>query len=176
MQFDVVLRTFADFFQRERIGWVIIGGVAVTAWGRARSTKDLDLAVPRQDRKRVVSYAESIGYETLALNDAFSNHIHADPAFGRLDFMYLDPQTAERVLSQSSMKRILPDRDMPVASPEHLAMMKALSMKNFPQRALYEGEDVRVLLNVPGMDRAAVREYFERQGLLSLFDAIEKAR
>jgi methylmalonyl-CoA mutase cobalamin-binding subunit len=68
------------------------------------------------------------------------------------------------------------ERDLPVASPEHLAMMKALSMKNNPHRALYEGEDVRVLLNVPGVDRHAVREYFRRQGLLELFDAIDKAR
>jgi len=63
---------------------------------------------------------------------------------------------------------------MPVASPEHLAMMKALAMKNFPHRALYEGEDVRTLLLVPGVDREAVRDYFERHGLLELFDAIEK--
>lgn len=58
-------------------------------------------------------------------------------------------------------------------------MMKALSMKNFPHRSLYEGEDVRALLAVPGVDRAAVRaavrDYFERHGLLELYDAIEKA-
>jgi hypothetical protein len=64
---------------------------------------------------------------------------------------------------------------MPVASPEHLAMMKAVAMKSFPHRALYEGEDVRTLLKVPGVDREAVRDYFARHGLLELFDAIEKA-
>ena len=63
---------------------------------------------------------------------------------------------------------------MPVASPEHLAMMKAQAMKNFPHRALYEGEDVRILLQVPGIDRDAVRDYFDRHGLLELFCAIEK--
>ena len=68
------------------------------------------------------------------------------------------------------------DRELPVASPEHLAMMKAMAMKNFPHRALYEADDVRVLLAVPGVDREAVREYFERHGLLELFDAIDKAR
>lgn len=54
-------------------------------------------------------------------------------------------------------------------------MMKAISMKNFPHRALYEGEDVRVLLGVPGVDRALIKDYFERHGLLELYDAIEKA-
>jgi hypothetical protein len=53
--------------------------------------------------------------------------------------------------------------------------MKAIAMKNFPHRALYEGEDIRTLLDVPGVDKAAVRDYFERHGLLGLFDAIDKA-
>jgi hypothetical protein len=32
-----------------------------------------------------------------------------------------------------------------------------------------------VLLELPGVDRVAIRDHFERQGLLELFDAIEKA-
>jgi hypothetical protein len=55
-------------------------------------------------------------------------------------------------------------------------MMKAMAMKNRPHRALFEGEDVRALLNVPCVDRAAIREYFASHGLLDLYDAIEKAR
>jgi hypothetical protein len=55
-------------------------------------------------------------------------------------------------------------------------MMKAMAMKNFPHRALFEGEDVRQLMSVPGVDREAVRDYYRRNGLLELFDAIEKAR
>jgi hypothetical protein len=74
------------------------------------------------------------------------------------------------------LKPILGDRTLPVASPEHLAMMKALAMKSFPHRALCEGDDVRVLLDVRGVDGQSVREYFERHGLLDLFDAIDKAR
>lgn len=45
-----------------------------------------------------------------------------------------------------------------------------------PRRVLYEGEDVRFLLGVPGVDRAAIRDYYARQGLLELYDVIEKAR
>jgi hypothetical protein len=176
MQFAEVLRTFTSFFDREGIRYAVIGGVAVTSWGRARSTKDLDIAVALRDQQRVVGFAESLGYETLLVRSAFSNHSHPDSLLGRIDFMYLSDETADRVFDASSPKPLLPERDLPVASPEHLAMMKALSMKNNPHRVLYEGEDVRVLLNVPGVDREGVREYFRRQGLLELFDAIAKAR
>lgn len=175
MEFEGVLRTFADFFERNSIAYVIIGGVAVNAWGRARSTKDVDFAVDAGDKDRVLAFTESLGYQALHVSEAFSNHAHSDPACGRVDFMYLKGKTAEQVFSAASSKPLLPGRDLAVASPEHLAMMKALSMKNFPHRALYEGEDVRVLLAVPGVDRAVVRDYFERHGLLELYDAIEKA-
>jgi hypothetical protein len=176
MRFDDVLRTFGDFFEREAIRYAVIGGLAVYAWGRLRPTKDADFAVDRSNQNRVVAFAESLGYETLQATAAFSNHAHADPNFGRVDFMYLDPTTAEKVFRATVPKIILEGIESPVASPEHLAMMKGLAMKNFPHRTLFEGEDVRTLLNVPGIDRDAVRDYYRQHGLLEFFDAIDKKR
>ncbi len=176
MQFDVVLRTFSGFFDQEGIRYVVIGGVAVTAWGRVRSTFDLDFAVHGDNAARVVTFAESLGYETLYVSAGFSNHLHADRAMGRVDFTYMRGRTAEEVLKSATLKPLVDDRDLPVASPEHLAMMKGLAMKNNPERMRYEGEDVRVLLNVEGVDRDAVREYYHRLGLLEYFDAIVKSR
>jgi methyl coenzyme M reductase beta subunit len=176
MQFDVVLRTFSDYFEREKVRYAVIGGLAVYAWGRLRPTKDADFAVDQANSKRVVTFAESLGYETLQMTSGFSNHLHTDPTFGRVDFMYLDPATAEKVFGAAVTKVILEGTESNVASPEHLAMMKALAMKNYPHRALFEGEDVRTLLNVPGVDRDAVRDYFRRHGMLDLFDAIDKTR
>jgi hypothetical protein len=176
MQFDAVLRTFGDFFEKEGIRYVVIGGLAVYAWGRLRPTKDADFAVDHSNQERVVAFVESLGYETLHVSVSFSNHVHAEDKLGRVDFMYLDPATAEKVFGAAVSKVILDGVESPVASPEHLAMMKALAMKNFPHRILFEGEDVRTLLKVPGVDRDAVRDYFRRHGLLELFDAINKTR
>ena len=134
----------------------------------------MDIAIDVAQSARVISFVESLGFATRYLSTAFSNHEHADPEWGHVDFMYLSGETAERVFSATSMKELVAGRPMPVASPEHLAMMKALAMKNFPHRTLYEGEDVRTLLQVPGVDRDAVKDYFERHGLLELFDAIEE--
>ena len=174
MQFDRVLTAFAAFFANERIRYALIGGLAVHAWGRVRPTRDADFAVDASESVRVIAYAESLGYATRYVSAAFSNHEHPDPEWGRVDFMYLSGPTAERVFAATAMKELVVSHPMPVASPEHLAMMKGLAIKNFPHRALYEGEDVRTLLQVPGIDRASVRDYFERQGLQELFDAIEK--
>jgi hypothetical protein len=176
VQFDEVLKTFGEFFDRERIRYAVIGGLAVQAWGRSRLTKDVDFAVDVDARDQVIAFAESLGYETLHVSVAYSNHVSAEPRLGRVDFMYVSGPTAERVFAATVRKPIVTGVEAPVASAEHLAMMKAIAMKNFPHRALFEGEDVRVLLNAPGFDRQAVRDFYEQQGLLGLFDAIEKAR
>lgn len=97
MKFDEVLRTWKEFFEREGVRYAVIGGLAVQAWGRARFTKDLDFAVESTARDRVVAFAETAGYQTLHVSQAFSNHEHADSHFGRIDFMYLSGETAERI-------------------------------------------------------------------------------
>lgn len=176
MQFDEVLKSWNDFFEAEGIRYVLIGGLAMQAWGRSRLTKDVDFAVDRSMQSRVVTRAEALGYETLYVSEAFSNHAHSEPHWGRIDFMYLAGATAERIFAAAASRPVVGDAAAPVASPEHLAMMKALAMKNFPHRALFEGEDVRLLLNLPGVDRDAIRDYYQQHGLLELYDAIEKAR
>ncbi len=176
MQFEEVLRTFTAFFEREGIRYAVIGGLAVHAWGGSRLTRDVDFVAERSDQRRIIAFAESLGYETLQASEAFSNHVHVKPEMGRVDIMYVGRETADKMFSAASKKRIVGGIDAPVASPEHIAMMKALAIKNFPHRALFEGEDIRVLLDVPGVDQEAVREYFERHGLLEIYDAIQKSR
>lgn len=176
MQFDEVLRTWKEFFEREGIRYVLVGGMAMKAWGRVRLTKDIDFAIDRANQLRAVVFAESLGYQTLHVSDAFSNHVHDDTRFGRIDLMYLAGDTAERIFAASSIKPVVGDASLRVASAEHLAMMKGIAMKSSPHRALFEGEDVRLLLSVPGVDHEAIRDYYERHGMLDLYDAIAKTR
>lgn len=176
VKFDEVLRRFSGFFEGEGIRYALIGGLAMQAWGRSRLTKDIDFAVDASARDRVIAFAESLGYETLYVSEGYSNHAHSDPGWGRVDFMYLYGDTAAKVFAAARQKPVVGEAEAPVASAEHLAMMKAVAMKNAPMRALFEGEDVHILINAPGVDRKAIRDYFERQGLLDLYDVIERAR
>src|SRR5512138_1216557 len=97
MAVDEVLRTFARFFERENIRYAVIGGLALQAWGYSRFTRDVDIVVERSQRDRVVRFAESSGYETLHVSDGYSNHLRGDPQGGRIDFMYVDRSTAEKL-------------------------------------------------------------------------------
>jgi hypothetical protein len=83
VKFDEVLRRFSGFFEAEGIRYALIGGLAMQAWGRSRLTKDIDFAVDAGARDRVIGFTEALGYETLHVSEAYSNHAHDDPRWGR---------------------------------------------------------------------------------------------
>ena len=61
-----------------------------------------------------------------------------------------------------------------VQSFNHLAAMKAYSIKNDPKRTLRELANIRVLLDAPGVDRAEINGYFVRYGLEELLDRLDE--
>jgi len=176
MRFDEVLRTFGEFFEREGVRWAVGGGLAMHAWGHSRSTNDIDFIVDGAARQRVISFAESLGYETYNASEGFSNHEHPSRDLGKIDLLYVYGDTADKVFGSVSRRIAAGDVSAPVLSPEHLAMMKALAMKNRPPRVLIDSPDVAFLLDLPSTDRNAVRDYFERIGLLELYERITNER
>ena len=175
MQFEEVLRTFSEFFEREGMTFALAGGNALRAWGHQRLTYDVDFVVNGSDRRRVIAFAESLGYTTTHESPAFSNHHHADHAFGHVDFMYVYGNTAEQVFA-GVVKLTLGNVELPVVRPEHLIAMKVRAMKSEPMRVLIDAPDIAFLLSLPGLDRERVREYFSEHGLLKIYDELEKDR
>ena len=88
--------------------------------------------------------------------------------------MYVDSSTGRKIFDAAVRKLVVGTTELPVTSPEHLAMMKALAMKNAPKRTLFEAEDVRFLASLPGTDREAIRDYFDRHGLREMWNVIEE--
>ena len=87
--------------------------------------------------------------------------------------MYVDPSTADALFGSARLFPAPGGREILVASPEHLAAMKVLAMKNDPTRALQDLADIRFLLTLPGVDRKQVKAYFVRHGLEGRFDELE---
>jgi hypothetical protein len=175
MRFDEVLRTFSEFFEREGIRYSLAGGLALLAWGHARTTNDVDFVVELANAQRVQTFAESLGYETTHASSGFSNHRHPDGGFGAVDFIYVTGTTADQVFDGAT-RRPAVGVDLPVTRPEHLIAMKVLAMKNRAMRVLVDAPDIGFLLSLPGVDRAKVRDYFQQHGLLKIYDALENER
>jgi hypothetical protein len=159
-------------------GWrsAVVGGVALAAYGHPRMTLDLDIVTESLAQDTLVSALELAGYATLYRSSGFSNHRHPDPEWGRLDFIYVNSYTADRLFAGVRTVSGPAGRPLRVPQPEHLIAMKVQAMKNAPERTWQDMADISYLLTLAGIDRHAVREYFVKAGLEERWDELESRR
>lgn len=173
MDYVRVLDTVTRFLDDRGFRYALVGAFALSSYGMNRTTQDLDFAVDSAARRDLVSFFESLGYETLYCSEGYSNHVHPLPALGRVDCVYVGEPTATRLFESAVPAPIL-GRAIRVPKPEHLAAMKVLAMKNDPSRTFQEMADLQFILGVPEVDVAEIRSHFERHGLLERFDELRK--
>ncbi|HUR82261.1 MAG TPA: hypothetical protein VM733_15965 [Thermoanaerobaculia bacterium] len=53
-------------------------------------------------------------------------------------------------------------------------MQNRSAIKNAPRRVSIDVPDIEYLLTLPGVDRNVVRDYFDRAGLLRIYDVLSK--
>lgn len=174
MDFEQVLRILADYLEEVGAKWGVIGGLAMAVHGASRTTLDVDIVVDGESQDQLIEFLESRGFKTLYRSTSYSNHIHEDPDLGRVDVVYVRGDTGRQVFDNVNAHPGPGGMKIPVPRPEHLAAMKAYSIKNDPHRTLRELADIRVLLDVPGVDREEIRSYFVRYGLEELFDRLDE--
>ena len=173
MDVAAVTHRLLTFFDERGRRFAAIGGYALLAHGIQRATFDLDLVVELDFQDALIDFLESQGYETLHCSSGYSNHLHRDSDLGRLDFVYVDPQTAESLFAGCRQREILDGIDVLVPRPEHLVAMKVQAIKNDPTRKLQDLADIRRLSRLPAVDRDEIRGYFDRLGLEKLYEEVE---
>jgi hypothetical protein len=173
VDFGKVLSGTGQFLDAQGARWGVVGGVALHAWGFTRATVDLDLVVEEAAQGALLRFLDLLGYERLHVSAGYSNHLHALAGMGRLDFVYVDPKTAERLFGQAVRREILPGLQALVPRPEHLIAMKVHAMSNDPGRTLRDLPDLQFLLGLPGVDREQMRLLFRHRGLEVRFAELE---
>jgi hypothetical protein len=172
MDFSRVLDSVIGFLDREGAPYALIGGLGMAAYGMVRTTLDVDFVVPAEVQGGLVGFLECLGYDTLHQSTGYSNHLHPDPALGRVDVVYVRGETSRELFTARRWASGPGGRRLAVPRPEHLAAMKVFAMKNDPSRTFRELEDIRFLLTLDGVDREMVRGYFEKHGLGHRHDEI----
>jgi len=172
MDFPAVFDEVASFLEGSGHPVAVVGGLGLHAYGLSRATFDLDLLTEASAQPALVAFLERSGYEALHVSAGYSNHVHRSASRGRIDVVYVDPATAERVFRDARARLALGPRQALVPRPEHLAAMKVRAMKNDPTRTLQDMADIQGLLRLPETDREEVRSYFERAGLSDKYDEI----
>lgn len=176
MDFAKTLEKVHDFCERENLQFSLVGGLGLQAYGLSRATFDLDLAFSTSAQPGIIRFLEGMGYETLHRSTGFSNHVHTDPALGRVDVIYVDDATARRLFEKPSTQWKLGTLAISVPRAEYLAAMKVHAMKNDPTRTFKELADIQFLMSLPGFDEEELKGYFSRAGLLERFNELKKTR
>ncbi|HEX4497924.1 MAG TPA: hypothetical protein VIE43_19775 [Thermoanaerobaculia bacterium] len=174
MDFARVYRVVSAFLNERESPYAVIGGVALVAYGLPRTTLDLDFIVEAAIQDDLIRFLESHGYETLHRSSGYSNHQHPDPLWGNLDFVYVSGGTSQELFGACTARTGPGGVQIPVPTPEHLAAMKVMAMKNDPSRELQDMADIRFLLSLPGVDPIQIRDYFDRQGMRDRYDDVKK--
>ena len=168
MDFGKVLGAVDSEFGEQGIAWAVVGGVAVILYGVSRTTLDVDIAADGDRQEEILTWLYKVGYECLHSSRGFSNHVHPQSSWGRLDVIYLRDSTRRDVLGNS---RRLPGPgglDVPVIEERHLIAMKAYSCKVDPGRRSQDLSDIRALARLRSVSESEVREIFERYDVSGL--------
>ena len=174
MNIKTIFRSLIGFFKQEGIDYALIGAFALKAYGYLRATQDVDFLVRVADQSGIITYLESLGYETIYRSAGYSNHMHPLANLGRIDFIYVEGETADIILSEAKPLLLLEDISVPVVRAEHLIALKVFAMRNDPERSFREMADLQYLLNLPGLDLGEIRGYFERYGQMEKYDELTK--
>src|SRR5215210_4085656 len=99
MNFGTVLGVVSAFLEEHEYRYALIGGIALASYGLPRTTVDVDLVVDTTAQDDLIRFLESRGYKTLNRSRGYSNHLHSDPDWGGLDFVYVGGDTADRLFA-----------------------------------------------------------------------------
>jgi hypothetical protein len=165
------IKLLIDFLIREKLDYAVIGAFALYAYGYTRATRDIDFITRSEYQEKIVGYLESLGFKTLNRSEGYSNHL-SPLGSARIDFVYINGETANIIFGALQKKSFFEDSEMPVVSPEHLIALKIFAIKNDPDRKFRELADIREILKNTQVDRDQIRQYFRDYGLEDYYNEI----
>ncbi len=125
-----VLRQTVDVLKTAGIPFLVAGGMAAKAYGKRRTTHDIDLFLKPSDARRALSALSDAGFTTEItypdwLYKAFKYDVMVDLIFRSEGNITLDDEILQRARHMEYRGRVLP-----VVPPEILMMMKVFALRD----------------------------------------------
>jgi predicted nucleotidyltransferase len=133
-----VLDETTDALRSAEIPFLLIGGIGSAVFGRDRGTHDIDLFVRPENARAVLDLLGKRGFETRIehehwLYKAFKHDVLVDVIFRSSRDILLDDEMLSRARTMTFR-----GRELPVAPPEDLIVMKAIAMSEDTPRYWYD--------------------------------------
>lgn len=172
MNFESVLKSLVQAFDEKDIHFALIGGVAMALRGVQRTTLDIDFILLLDRIEEADAILAGYGYQCRFKSANVSHYENRDADWGRIDILH-----AFRSHSLGMLKRaervVFGEFSIPVVEMEDLIGLKIQALSNNPQRAIRDWQDIHMLLQTAGTNRAAV-DWERIQDYLSVFSLEEK--
>jgi predicted nucleotidyltransferase len=144
-----VLDDAVGVLRQRRIPFLMIGGIASTVWGRDRGTGDIDVFVRPEAVPAVLDALQERGFDTSVefehwLYKGRRGGVTVDVIFRASRDILLD----DEMLARAS-NRTFRGREIPIAPPEDLVVMKAISAGEDTARYWY---DALAILSLADLD------------------------
>jgi acetolactate synthase regulatory subunit len=124
------------------IPFLLIGGIGSAVFGRDQGTRDIDVFVRPETARRVLEVLEARGFETKEvaerwLSKAMKHGVLVDVIFRSTRDILLGDEMLDR-------SRVMPfrGREVPLAPPEDLVVMKACAMSEDTSRYWYDAVSI----------------------------------
>ena len=137
-----VLDEALDAFHTADIPFLLIGGIGSAVFGRDQGTRDIDVFVRPETARRVLEVLEARGFETKEvaerwLSKAMKHGVLVDVIFRSTRDILLGDEMLDR-------SRVMPfrGREVPLAPPEDLVVMKACAMSEDTSRYWYDAVSI----------------------------------
>jgi predicted nucleotidyltransferase len=137
-----VLDEALDALHTADIPFLLIGGIGSAVFGRDQGTRDIDVFVRPEAARRVLEVLEARGFETKEvaerwLSKAMKHGVLVDVIFRSTRDILLGDEMLDR-------SRVMPfrGREVPLAPPEDLVVMKACAMSEDTSRYWYDAVSI----------------------------------
>lgn len=185
MEFTDLLKKIATVLDSLKIPYAVTGGVAVTIWGRARYTADIDIIIDiaPQKLKQLITALYKIGdniylniddktpLKTIKNNRGF-NLIHPESGV-KADFIIKKDDKLSKLELKRAVKKEVWGQKIYFISPEDLILIKLKWYQD--SNSTRHLEDVESILKISKVDLKYIKKWAKEQETLNILEwVIEK--
>ncbi len=167
MDFESVFGLLLRNFEKEKIRYALIGGLAMHAAGYVRSTADMDFLVLKEDMPKVKKMMLGYGYEAFHESEDVSTFVSPLKPMGRVDFLHAHRKYALAMLQNAKEQRVLEGKvPLKVVKAEDMIGLKVQSSSNDPSRHNQDMADIEEMIKVNKgkLNVELLKEYFSLFG------------
>jgi predicted nucleotidyltransferase len=162
--------------ERRGIDVLLVGGMALPAYGVVRQTLDIDCLIAEEHASALGEVLKGAGYSEQARSDNFIRYTGPEDEQFDVDVLLVDTETMSELVSESRAFDLGP-ATMRVPSLRHLVMLKLHAIKNEPKRELRDLSDVVEMLRFQpdSISTEELAEICARYGPPGILDRLKDA-